>query len=350
MDRWIIHIVALSVVGCGARHGNGADGGVQQGNDATTADGPITFGDGPQATSCTATAATTAPLDPSCVYLLGTLTPGTVGRTIVIQTAFPDDYRVGFGELAYNAHVRHDGRLLFIDEPIPNVDPLAYLQVPDVPAHPGDYPSAPLANDDVLSTPACVDPNTTVNRLYQLPGTDAYAYQCGHDYGMFHRSDSQTSIDIGNDQPHGFSAGGVALVSHYGGDGVRLFDGVTSMPVIGVTKIVAARWVGDGFLAASFSNGDSGSFAATLAKVSLAGQVTSFGDYQFDAPTQNLALFESCVLEAGGALWCIGAKAAGDVGSDNTVVRLTTTAPPTLEYDEAVHTVKIHGGQLITND
>ena len=34
----------------------------------------------------------------------------------------------------------------------------------------------------------------------------------------------------------------------------------------------------------------------------------------------------------------------------SAVVRLTTDAPPTVEYDEAVHAVKIHGGQLITND
>lgn len=349
MDRWFVRLVALSVVGCGASHGNGGDGGVHQGSDAAAADGPITR-DGPQPSSCTATPATTAPLDPSCVYLLGTLTPGTVGRTIVIQTAFPDDYRVGFGELAYDAHVRHDGRLLFIDEPTPNVDAHAYLQVPDVPAQPGDYPPAPLANDDVLSTPACIDPDTTVNQLFQLPGTDAYAYQCGHDYGTFHRSDTQTSIAVGNDQVHGFSAGGVALVSHFGGDGVRLLDGATSIPVIGVANVVAIRWTGDGFLAASFTNKEPGSFAATLDKLSLSGQVTVVGDYQFDAATQSLDQFETCTLESGGALWCIFIKPSGDVGTDNTVVRLTTDAPPTIEYDEAVHAVKIHGGQLITND
>jgi len=350
MDRWLVHIMALSLVGCGAGHGASADAATQQGHDAVTNDGATAVADGPQATSCTPAPASTSPLDPSCVYLLGTLTPGTVGRTLVIQTAFPDDYRVGFGELAYDAHLRHDGRLLFIDEPDANSDARAYLQVPDVVAHPGDYPSAPLANDDVLSTPTCVGPDAAVNRLFQLPGTDAYAYQCGHDYGTFHRSDTQTTIDTGEDRVHGFSTGGVALVSHYNGDGVRLLDGATSTPVAGVTNIVATRWIGDSFLAASLTNKEPGSFAATLEKLSLGGQVTPLGNYQFDAATQDLIIFESCVLELGGALWCIGTKATGDVGSDDVVVRLTTGAPPTLEYDEALHPVKIHGDQLITND
>src|SRR3569623_521859 len=99
MDRWHVNIMALCLVGCGAGHGASADAAMQQGHDAVTNDGATTVADGPQATSCTPAPASTAPLDPSCVYLLGTLTPGTVGRTLAPQTTFLDDFRVGFGEL-----------------------------------------------------------------------------------------------------------------------------------------------------------------------------------------------------------------------------------------------------------
>lgn len=296
-------------------------------------------------TLCYAGTPTTSTLDPNCVYLLGTLTPGSSDRDVLIRTNDPDHYLAGFSS-AYQPKIRPDGRLLFLDRPDSSSDVLLRIFVDD-PLVDGGFPPHTLNNDTLLATPEC---SSGVQSIDFASGSGTVYYECSHNYGQYYRMGTAgVAFDVQDDNLLAISPTGIALVgalTH--GAPARLIAPGQTTTLTGFTNVRAARWVNGAFLAATLSQDNLDNWSAALYRVSPSGQVSKISDYVFDQTAQTQWLFGECILEPTGAMWCITDSFAGGIGSDNKIWRYTTNAAPTLEYDEALHQVKIHISFLVS--
>ncbi len=141
---------------------------------------------------------------------------------------------------------------------------------------------------------------------------------------------------------------GAAWVSHSDGSSRLLGHDGSSVAITGVSGISAMRWTGASWLAAAFSSNEADTRAAALYTISSTGAATKVADYVFSEITKSFFLVTGCVLEPSGALWCLGDRFDANIDVDDVVLRMPPGAPSTVEYDEALGTVKIHGGGLIT--
>ena len=298
--------------------------------------------------TCVPAPASTGVLNPNCVYIMGTLTPGTVERDVLFHPEFPDpaSYRLGFASKAYSSHLRSDGQLQFIDTRPGANDYRAYLHVVDEAPPNNAYPLNPGDNDVLLPTPVCAAEGRTVHAVMPIPDSTDYYYQCSHVYGRLHHSSQDGVLDIGESWPLATSPSGLVLARPYGLKEATLNRFYSTLKVVGLDGfgLYAARWDGDSFMAASWDTNGDGDITAMQFRVTTTGVATPVAPYII-GDLSSIGFPAGCALEQGGDLIC----AIDQFDSwDDLIVRLSTSAPPVVVFNESEHAVKLHGPQLIT--
>jgi hypothetical protein len=282
---------------------------------------------------CTPGAMATSVYDPDCVYLEGTLSEGACYRDALVFPAAPDDYVTGFGCYAGEGMIRPtDGRFLYTDY-LGGTDVGLAFTVDAVATT--AYPSAPSSNDLPIATPGC-----GVWRLDTFrDGT--LAWRCYNSGTELRIGDGSTTLTLPG-TAYAFGAGRAVLAADGGGLAIVDLDGkvaVTGLPSF--TSVAAARSTPNGFLAALVSGSGT---PATYSLFDIAGDGTAAarGAYQLGSSSMR----GGCVLEPAGAMVCF-TDDPSKVFHD-TITRFSTIDPPTLVYDEDLHTVKIHISYLVT--
>jgi hypothetical protein len=281
---------------------------------------------------CTPGAMGTSVYDPDCIYLFGTLQQGACFVDAFVYPPNPDDWVVGFGCYADQGLIRPDnGRFLYTEAIVATGGPLEFT-VDDGPGF-AQYPTMPQANDTDLQA-GCPQ---GVWHIYAFrDGTPAW--RCYNSPTVLHIGDAASTRTLtGN--PIAFGAGRAVLVDE--GSVLAIVDATSRTPVAGVPSsysVVTARSTADGFrVVLEASDG-----TATLYKTDLTGAATSLGSYTRGTAFTSI---RGCVLEPGGALQCFTQETPG---LHDYITRFSISAAPVMLYDEALHTVKIHGSQLVT--
>jgi hypothetical protein len=334
-----------STAGSGGASTAGSGGASTAGSGGTSAAGSGGAGSPPV---CVAATDNGGVLDPRCVYLMGTLTPGTVGRAVLVAPRFPTAMLAGF-YAASAVSVQSSGKVVFVDEASDRSRRL-YSFVPD-PFVSGAYPLGPLLNDTELTTPPCVFPDDDVNSALPVPGSSDVLYDCGNSRGTYYRtgqSEVWLTLPSYMENIRALNPQGAAWVSHSDGSSRILSQDGSSLAITGVGRVSAVRWTGTSWMAAAFSSDEADTRAAALYEISSTGAATKVADYVFSEITKSFFLLSGCVLEPSGALWCLGGRFDANVDADDVVLRMPPGEPSTVEYDEALGTVKIHGGGLFT--
>lgn len=337
--------LVLAVTACGQSAGNSPDASTtdgRSGDSASRADAPpgdaVTgqFTDG----VCTPGALSTGMLDEDCIYLLGTLLPGSSGHDVLINLAAPDAYSWGFGNYAALPTIRHnDGHLLFSDD---NGESRVFAWTPDAAPTGNPQPNAMLANDLVIATPACA---LGAWRALAFPDDGVAAYRCYRDAAdppadanrLFLENQSTVFLAGGEFSTLALGPGRSVLLANETTLGISV-NGTTPTPVdVGAFgSVIASRWAGDGFLAALYRTGG----MIELEHITTTGQVASRGTFQLGTV---MSYYDQCQIDRDATLVCFA-----ETGTTDLVVRFSTSAAPVTIFDESAHSVQIHISSLAT--
>jgi hypothetical protein len=337
-----------STMGGEAGSAGGGTAGASAGSASTAGSGGAsTAGSGGASTAGSGGASTAGSGGASTAGSGGTSAAGS-GGAVLVAPRFPTAMLAGF-YAASAVSVQSSGKVVFVDEASDRSRRL-YSFVPD-PFVSGAYPLGPLLNDTELTTPPCVFPDDDVNSALPVPGSSDVLYDCGNSRGTYYRtgqSEVWLTLPSYMENIRALNPQGAAWVSHSDGSSRILSQDGSSLAITGVGRVSAVRWTGTSWMAAAFSSDEADTRAAALYEISSTGAATKVADYVFSEITKSFFLLSGCVLEPSGALWCLGGRFDANVDADDVVLRMPPGEPSTVEYDEALGTVKIHGGGLFT--
>ena len=121
-----------------------------------------------------------ASLDPSGVYLHGTLHEGSAGQDALSTLLAPEKPCVGFTSYVFKGVIRPlDHRYLYLDWSVGNVYGFTQDKFVSTSGSPYGYPTDPLSNDTKISTPDC---DGNVSTFFALPDSSDIIYSCGGKY------------------------------------------------------------------------------------------------------------------------------------------------------------------------
>lgn len=276
--------------------------------------------------------------NPDCVYLLGTLSEGAAYLDAIIHPSKPNEIHAGFGLDTSGGAIRPtDGRLFFDDsDEIYVFSDDAYVYAKDNFGNP-NYPASSLANDTLVSTPACTSGwPAWINGFF--PDDGAAFYSCGGSPVYLEGSSAALPMAGYVLAP---APGRAALITKgYGQLSVQLSSGqelaVAPLPMF---QGAIARFV-DGHFVVALIKGPS---SAEMRTIALDGTTTYVGEYGIGAgPSPKWA---GAKLEGDGSVVAFTLDTATGV---DRIERYRVGTPRTVVYDETGKKVKIHISQLVT--
>ncbi len=270
--------------------------------------------------------------DPGSVYLFGTVSPGSCGRSAMAHWSDPDVASAGFDCYANEsgAKIRFDGTLLYTNT---FEDELREFHCDGCPAwDPSQsYPGNVLANDTVVDTSPC-DPDDWSNNLNSfLPSpTGQLLYSCG---GTWYENGISRAVS----SPLSFGHDHRVLSE----DEVYDLQTQTSTPIVGLPNgsILASRAQPQGFWVAV-----SQTLYPELWYVDFNGQTSLVGVYP-DVP-QSTSAYAIGRLDRNGQLFQEG---NGPAVFEDVVIRRNINGLADVVYTEATNpSVQLHISSLVT--
>jgi len=265
-------------------------------------------------------------IDPAGVILFGTVHPGTCGRGAISTLAAPDVPMVGSAACnsAGGAYVGPTGEIVYLDDGNAEWRIRTFVRDSfrwdDVLVR-WEYPTAPAANDGVVSTPAC--DGQQITHWVMQAGTGAVIYACGTlDYFDAAGAPATTGWTL-----HAWNANGLKLASAATPPPVLLDAAGATTDVTGLPAERLSAWRAylDGFRVVMFT---AASEARDLYEVATNGAATLV--YAYAPAPVGFTETASYTLAANGDLYVVGTVD----GISDVVVRFTASDAAVV-YDEA---------------